>query len=105
MYWQSFMVREPRVDTWGSSLLRLLKEEPMTTFQDAKRSPIAAAKVEREREKTEAMREYQAEKLASQANMARLRALRLAKESKESADAQLQAAPRPAKRKAANRQS
>jgi hypothetical protein len=102
MYWQCFMVREPRVDTWGSSLLRLFKREPMTTFQDSKQSSIAAAKADREREKTEAMREYQAEKLASQANMARLRALRLAK---ESTDSQLQAARRPAKRKAANRQS
>jgi hypothetical protein len=74
----------------------------MPDFQDSRQSPIAAAKAEREREKTEAMREYQAEKLASQANMARLRALRLAR---ESADSQLQAAQRPAKRKAANRQS
>jgi len=76
--------------------------EPITIFQDVKQSLVAAAKVEREREKTEAMREYQAEKLASQANMARLRALRLAK---ERTDSELQAAQRPAKRKAANRQS
>jgi len=67
-------------------------------FQDAKQSPIAAAKAERERDKTEAMREYQAEKLASQANMARLRALRLAS---AKADPQPPAARRPAKRKAA----
>ena len=75
------------------------KEEPVTTFQDAKQSPMAAAKAERERDKTEAMREYQAERLAFQANMARLRALRLAK---ERADSQLPATPRPAKRKAAS---
>lgn len=74
----------------------------MTILQDAKQSLIAAAKMEREREKTEAMREYQAEKLASQANMARLRALRLAK---ESSDSQLRAAQRRAKRKAANPQN
>jgi hypothetical protein len=79
-------------------LLRLSKEEPVTIFQDAKQSPIAAAKAERERDKTEAMREYQAEKLASQANMARLRALRLAS---EKAGPQPPAARRPAKRKAA----
>ncbi len=70
-------------------------------LQDPKQSPIAAAKADRDREKNEAMREYQAEKLASQANMARLRALRLAK---ESSDAQLKAARPPAKRKAASRQ-
>jgi hypothetical protein len=66
----------------------------MTILQDSKQSPMAAARVERERDKTEAMREYQAEKLASRANMARLRALRLAKESAD---------PQPAKRKAQSR--
>ncbi len=71
----------------------------MTTLQGAKQSPIAAAKAERGGDKAAAMREYQAEKLASQANMARLRALRLAKESTGS---QPQAARRPAKRKAAS---
>ena len=71
----------------------------MTTLQDAKQSPIAARKAERDSDKAAAMREYQAEKLASQANMARLRALRLAK---QSADPQPPAA-RPAKRKAAGR--
>ena len=69
-------------------------------MQDVKQSLVAAAKAERERDKSEATREYQTEKLAAQANMARLRALRLAK---ESADSQPQAAPRPAKRKAASR--
>jgi hypothetical protein len=72
----------------------------MTIFQDATQSPIAAAKAERERDKTEAMREYQAEKLASRANMARLRAVRLAN---ENADPQPPAAQRPPKRKAASR--
>jgi hypothetical protein len=69
-------------------------------MQDARQSFIAATKAERERNKSEAMREYQTEKLASQANMARLRALRLAR---ECADSQPQAAPRPAERKAASR--
>ncbi len=50
-------------------MLRLSKGEPMAMFQEA----------DREREKTEAMGECQAEKIAS-LNMARLRALRLAKE-------------------------
>ena len=72
----------------------------MAIFQDAKQSPIAAAKAERERDKTEAMREYQTEKLAAQANMARLRALRLAK---ENADPQPTSTHRPARRKAASR--
>ena len=97
MYWQSLMVREPCVDARGSSLLRLSKEEPMAILQDAKQSSIAAAKAERERDKSEAMREYQTGKLASQANMARLRALRLARESAAS-----QATRRPVKRKAAS---
>jgi len=70
-------------------------------MQDTKQSLMAAAKAERERDKSEAMREYQTEKLASQANMARLRALRLAKESSES---QPQAVARTAKRKTASRQ-
>ena len=68
-------------------------------MQDAKQSLIAAAKAERERDKTEAMREYQKEKLASEANMARLRGLRLAN---ENADPQPLAAQRPAKGKAAS---
>ena len=68
--------------------------------QSPKQSPMAAAKAERARDQTEAVREYQAEKLASQANMARLRALRLAK---ESADSQPPVTPRPAKRKAASK--
>lgn len=62
----------------------------------------AAQKAERERDKTQAMRDYQAEINARQANMARLRALRLAK---ESGDAQSTDVPRPAKNKSANRRS
>jgi hypothetical protein len=62
----------------------------------------AALKADRERDKMQAMRDYQAETLARQANMVRLRALRLAK---ESAEAQATTARRPAKKKAANRLS
>jgi hypothetical protein len=66
---------------------------------------MAAKKAERDSDKAQAMREYQAEKLASHANMARLRAQRLARESAASQQpaAQQPAAQRPAKRKAASR--
>jgi hypothetical protein len=62
----------------------------------------AALKAERERDKMQAMRDYEAETLARQANMVRLRALRLAK---ESAEAQATTARRPGKKKATNRLS
>jgi hypothetical protein len=55
----------------------------------------AALKAERERDKMQAMRDYEAEALARQANMIRLRALRLAK---ESAEAQATTARRQAKK-------
>jgi hypothetical protein len=71
----------------------------MTTLKSGKQSPMTAAvKAERERDKVEAVRDYEAERLATQANMARLRALRLAK---ERADKRLPTKQRPAKRKAA----
>ncbi len=60
----------------------------------------AALKAERERDKIQAMRDYEAEMLARQANMMRLRAIRLAK---ESGDAQATMAQRPAKKKTAIR--
>jgi hypothetical protein len=46
---------------------------------------VAALKAERERDKIQAMQEYEAETLARQANMMRLRALRLANESGDAA--------------------
>jgi hypothetical protein len=57
----------------------------MTTISKGvqERSAAAAVKAERERDKAQAMQEYEAEKLAVQANIARLRALRLAKEAAE----------------------
>jgi len=73
----------------------------MTLAKDKKKM-AAELKAERERDKNQAMRDYEAETLARQANMVRLRALRLAK---ESADAQATTARRPAKKKAANRLS
>jgi len=60
----------------------------------------AALKAERERDKIQAMQEYEAETLARQANMMRLRALRLAN---ENGDAPATTAPRLAKKKAAIR--
>jgi len=63
----------------------------------AQQSP-AAMKAERERDKAQAVRDYEAEQLARQANMARLRALRLAK---ERVDALTAAARRPVTKKAA----
>jgi hypothetical protein len=58
----------------------------------------AALKAERERDKVQAVQDYEEEQRARQANMARLRGLRLAK---ERADAQKTAAPRPTNKKAA----
>jgi hypothetical protein len=62
-----------------------------TDSNDLQRSAVAANKVERARDKEDAMREYEADRQALLANTARLRALRLAK---EAADA---AAPKPQK--------
>lgn len=56
----------------------------MTTLKrDQQPSMAAAKKAERERDGAQAMREYEADKRATQANMARLRAQRLAKERAE----------------------
>lgn len=57
-------------------------------------------KAERERDKIQAMQDYQAEKLAHHANMMRLRALRLAKENSE---AEATTAPRVATKRLAIR--
>ncbi len=62
----------------------------------------AALKAERERDKAQAMREYEAEKTAWQANMMRLRALRLAR---ESADAQTPPASQPLAKNAPRRRT
>jgi hypothetical protein len=52
-----------------------------TTLKDAeRRSAAAATKAERARDGAQAMKEYEAERLALQAKTARLRALRLANE-------------------------
>ena len=71
----------------------------MTTLK-VNNHAAAALKAERERDKIQAVRDYEAETLARQANMMRLRALRLAK---ESGDSHATAAPRAAKKKAAIR--
>lgn len=51
-----------------------------TERTEEQRAAIGALKAERELDKAAAMREYQAERLHVQANFARLRALRLARE-------------------------
>jgi hypothetical protein len=78
-----------------------VKGAPMTPMK-VNNHAAAALKAERERDKMQAMRDYEAETLACQANMVRLRALRLAK---ESAEAQATTARRPGKKKATNRLS
>ena len=71
----------------------------MTAVKDVKSASTAAAlKAERERDMAQAMREYEDEQRALKANMARLRALRVAKEHAES---KATAAPQSAKKKAA----
>lgn len=55
----------------------------MTTLKSDQQLSATAKKAERDRDAAQAMHEYEAEKRATQANMARLRALRLAKERAE----------------------
>lgn len=68
------------------------KEKPMTKAVKSA-ATAAALKAERERDKAQALQDYDEEQRARQANMARLRGLRLAK---ERADAKKAATPRPA---------
>ena len=69
-----------------------------TTLKRISQPPSpASVKAERERDKAQAMRDYEAEQFSRLANMERLRALRLAK---ESADALATAARRPVSKKA-----
>jgi hypothetical protein len=72
-----------------------------TTLKDAQqRSMAAATNAERARDKAQALREYEAEKLARDANTARLRALRLAKEASDAEDAKTQPPARKRKKAA-----
>ena len=72
-----------------------------TTLKDAQqRSMAAATNAERARDRAQALREYEAEKLTRDANTARLRALRLAKEASEAEDAKTQAPSRKRKKAA-----
>ena len=71
------------------------------TLKDAQqRASAAATNAERARDKAQALREYEAEKLARDANTARLRALRLAKEASEAEGAKTQAPARKRKQAA-----
>ncbi len=65
-------------------------------------STTAVLKAERERDKAQALRDYEAERRAWQANMMRLRALRLAR---ENAEAQAATGRQPIKKKAAIRKT
>jgi hypothetical protein len=66
----------------GTFVLCTSKEQPMTTLKsDQQKTDAAARKAERERDSVQAWKDYQAEKQATDDNMKRLRALRLARES------------------------
>jgi hypothetical protein len=80
----------------------LLREKGSTMTTVKPNSNAAALKAERERDKAQAMREYEAEAQARQANMMRLRALRLAR---ENALAQAAPARRPIKKRQAVQRS
>lgn len=72
-----------------------------TTLKGVKQASTAAAlKAERERDKAQALKDYEDEQRALRTNMARLRALRLAKKRTES---KTTTAPRSARKKAAAR--
>jgi hypothetical protein len=69
-----------------------------TSLKDAQqRATAAATNAERARDKAQALQEYEVEKLTREANTARLRALRLAK---EAGDVQATKARQPAKKSA-----
>jgi hypothetical protein len=101
MYWQSGWFAGSAADRQFGARTRYLrrkgKEKPMTKAVKSAATG-AALKTERERDKAQALQDYENEHRARQANMARLRGLRLAK---ERADAKKAAAPRPARKKAA----
>lgn len=61
-------------------------------------SELAARRADRERDGLQAMREYQAEQARIDANTARLRAARLAKEAADATREQAAVAPKPARR-------
>ncbi|MDE2075413.1 MAG: hypothetical protein KGJ81_18425, partial [Alphaproteobacteria bacterium] len=76
-------------------LLAPRQERPLMRLKAAKHTSTAAGmKAERERDMAQAMQDYENEQCARLANMARLRALRLAKERAES---KATSAPRSAK--------
>jgi hypothetical protein len=82
----------------------VLEENAMPNLKIApQQSATAALKAERAVDKAAAMREYEADHLALQANTARLRALRLAREAQSASEAANAPAPikAPAKKKAA----
>jgi hypothetical protein len=100
MYWQSLWFGVPQSIRRLAGLFLTMSKEITMAALNANNHAAAALKAERERDKIRAMRDYEAETLARQANMMRLRALRLAK---ESGDAQATMAQRSVKKKAAIR--
>jgi hypothetical protein len=95
MYWQSLWFGVPQPICRLAGLFYCAKGVLMSTLK-VNSHAAAALKADRERDKIQAMRDYEAETLARQANMMRLRALRLAKENR---DVQATTAPRQAKKK------
>ena len=77
MYWQSMWFRVPPPIRWRAGLFNGSKGPPMATLK-VNNHAAAALKAGRERDRIQATRDYEAGMLARQANMMRLRALRLA---------------------------
>jgi len=73
----------------------------MSTLKSDQPLSATAKKAERDRDAVQAMREYEAEKRATQANMARLREERLAKERAEAQAPAKKPAKKPAAKKTA----
>jgi hypothetical protein len=86
MYWQSLWFGVPQsIRRRAGLFLNRVKGAPMTTLK-VNNYAAAALKAERERDKIQAMRDYEAETLARQANMMRLRALRLPRKTARAGD-------------------
>ena len=80
MYWQSLWFGVPPLIRRRAGLFLTGSKGSLMTALTVDSHAAAAQKAERERDKIQAKRDYEAETLARQANMMRLRALRLANE-------------------------
>jgi hypothetical protein len=99
MYWQSMWFRVPPPIRWRAGLFNGSKGPPMATLK-VNNHAAAALKAGRERDRIQATRDYEAGMLARQANMMRLRALRLAS---DNVNAPATTVPRLAKKRTAIR--